>query len=129
MELQLSLVSILDVYYHYYEYPAEHMVNRHYAIVTKDYKLIHYYFVEDTWELIDRKKDPNQLKNVYNDPAYDKVKKDLHARLEKLRTKYKDNAELSQEYVDKFMEDASSGKVFGVSKEQAQKIMERRARK
>lgn len=35
------------VYYHYYEYPAEHMVNRHYAIVTKEYKLIHYYFVED----------------------------------------------------------------------------------
>jgi hypothetical protein len=44
------------IYYHYYEHPAEHMVNRHYAIVTKDYKLIHYYFAEDTWELIDRKR-------------------------------------------------------------------------
>ena len=73
------------VYYHYYEYPAEHMVNRHYAIVTKDYKLIHYYFVEDTWELIDRKKDPMELKNVYDDPAYAKVKKELHqtGRVEK----------------------------------------------
>lgn len=117
------------VYYHYYEYPAEHMVNRHYAIVTKDYKLIHYYFVEDTWELIDRKKDPNEMKNVYNDPAYDKIKKDLHARLEKLRVKYKDNSELSQQYVDKFMEDASAGKVFGVSKDDAAKIMERRGKK
>jgi arylsulfatase A-like enzyme len=113
------------VYYHYYEYPAEHMVNRHYAIVTKDYKLIHYYFVEDKWELIDRKKDPNELKNVYDDPAYAKVKKELHARLEKLREKYKDNSALSQRYVDQFMKDAEAGKVFGVSKELIQKIKER----
>jgi arylsulfatase A-like enzyme len=114
------------VYYHYYEYPAEHMVNRHYAIVTKDYKLIHYYFVEDKWELIDRQKDPTELKNVYNDPLYEKVKKDLHGRLEKLREKYKDNAALSQRYIDEFMEDASAGKVFGVSKEAANAIIERK---
>ena len=113
------------VYYHYYEYPAEHMVNRHYAIVTKDYKLIHYYFVEDTWELIDRRKDPMELRNVYNDPAYDKVKKDLHARLEKLRDKYKDNSALSQRYIDQFMKDASAGKVSGVSKETAEKVLKR----
>ena len=114
------------VYYHYYEYPAEHMVNRHYAIATKDYKLIHYYFVEDTWELIDRKKDPLEMKNVYDDPAYAKVKKDLHVRLENLRKKYKDNTALSQRYVDQFMEDASSGKVFGVTKEQVARILEKR---
>ncbi|HKZ38018.1 MAG TPA: sulfatase [Chryseolinea sp.] len=114
------------VYYHYYEYPAEHMVNRHYAIATKDYKLIHYYFVEDTWELIDRKKDPLEMKNVYDDPAYAKVKKDLHVRLENLRKKYKDNTALSQRYVDQFMEDASSGKVFGVTKEQVARILEKK---
>jgi arylsulfatase A-like enzyme len=101
------------------------MVNRHYAIITKEYKLIHYYFVEDKWELIDRKKDPNELKNVYDDPAYAKVKKDLHSRLEKLREKYKDNSALSQRYIDQFMEDAAAGKVFGVSKELAAKIQER----
>ena len=117
------------VYYHYYEYPAEHMVNRHYAIVTKDYKLIHYYFVEDKWELIDRKKDPMELKNVYNDPAYEKVKKDLHVRLENLRKKYKDNNALSERYIDEFMEDASAGKVFGVSKETANAIIERKKKK
>ena len=114
------------VYYHYYEYPAEHMVNRHYAIITKDYKLIHYYFVEDAWELIDRKKDPLELKNVYDDPAYSKVRKELHRRLDELRKKYKDNTELSQQYVDKFLEDASNGKVFGVTKEEVQQIIERR---
>ncbi|WP_296703911.1 sulfatase [Algoriphagus sp.] len=94
-----------EVYYHYYEYPAEHMVNRHYAIVTKDYKLIHYYYAIDEWELIDRKKDPLELKNVYNDSAYAEIRKDLHERLEKLRVKYKDNSELSQQYIDRFLED------------------------
>ena len=116
------------VYYHYYEYPAEHMVNRHYAIVTMEYKLIHYYYVEDQWELIDRKKDPRELKNVYNDPAYAKVRKDLHTRLDQLRKKYHDSPELSQGYIDKFMEDATNGKVFGVTKEKVDEIKARRAK-
>ncbi len=116
------------VYYHYYEYPAEHMVNRHYAIITKEYKLIHYYYVEDQWELIDRKKDPLELKNVYNDPAYAKVKQELHTQLEQLRKKYRDTNELSQNYVDTFMKDASEGKVFGVSKDKPQEIKARRAK-
>jgi arylsulfatase A-like enzyme len=114
------------VYYHYYEYPAEHMVNRHYAIVTKDFKLIHYYFVEDQWELIDRKKDPNELKNVYNDPAYAKVRRELHVQLEELRKKYKDNKETSQSFINRLMNDADKGKVFGISKEKAAEIRNRR---
>ncbi len=114
------------VYYHYYEYPAEHMVNRHYAIVTKDYKLIHYYFVIDQWELIDLKNDPLELKNEYNNPAYVAIKQDLHNRLDAIREKYKDNSQISQRYIDEFMKDALEGKVFGVSKEEAQEILERR---
>jgi arylsulfatase A-like enzyme len=114
------------VYYHYYEYPAEHMVNRHYAIITKDYKLIHYYYVEDQWELIDLKKDPMELKNVYNDPAYAEIKLDLHARLEDLREKYKDNSQISQRFIDDLMKDALEGKIFGITKEKAQEILDRR---
>ena len=116
------------VYYHYYEYPAKHMVNRHYSIVTKDYKLIHYYYVEEQWELIDRKKDPKELKNVYNDPAYAKLKKELHTKLDQLRIKYKDNETSSLSYVDRLMNDASNGKVYGVSKEKVQEIKDRRAK-
>lgn len=44
------------VYYHYYEYPAVHMVKRHYGAVTKEYKLVHFYDDVDEWELYDRKK-------------------------------------------------------------------------
>ncbi|MBW3470167.1 sulfatase family protein [Arthrospiribacter ruber] len=114
------------VYYHYYEYPAEHMVNRHYAIVTKDYKLVHYYYVEDQWELLDSKNDPYELTNFYDDPKYADIKLDLHARLEELRKKYKDSNEISQKYIDMLMKDAAEGKVFGVSKEKAQEIKNRR---
>jgi arylsulfatase A-like enzyme len=114
------------VYYHYYEYPAEHMVNRHYAIVTKKYKLIHYYFSSDTWELIDREKDPLELKNVYDDPAYASIRKTLHRQLDALRSKYKDSQTISDGYIDRFLNDASEGKVFGVPKAKAAEMRTKR---
>jgi len=109
------------VYYHYYEYPAEHMVNRHYAIVTKAYKLVHYYFVEDEWELLDRNKDPLELKNFYNDPEYAEIRADLHKRLEDIRIKYKDSTAISQRYIDVHMESLLEGR----GKEQAKAILQR----
>lgn len=90
------------VYYHYYEYPSVHMVKRHYGIVTEDYKLAHFYYDVDEWELYDRKKDPNEMKNVYDDPAYADVVKKLHSDLEALRVKYKDSKELDQKYIDMY---------------------------
>ena len=102
------------------------MVNRHYAIVTKEYKLIHYYFVEDQWELIDRVKDPTELKNVYQDPAYAEIRADLHQRLEALRKKYKDSSDISEGYIDMLLEDALEGKVWGISKEKAVEIRQKR---
>jgi arylsulfatase A-like enzyme len=104
------------VYYHYYEHPSEHNVNRHYAAITKDYKLIHYYFDLDYWELIDRIKDPLEQHNYYDDPAYSDIRKDLHEKLEELRELYGDSEELSQQYIDEFMPIAKDGKVFGVEK-------------
>jgi len=92
------------VYYHYYEYPSVHMVKRHYAIITKEYKLVHYYFDADEWELIDRENDPMELKNVYDDPAYAEIKADLHKQLDGLREKYGDNSEISQRYLDEYLD-------------------------
>ncbi|MBN3520256.1 sulfatase [Algoriphagus lutimaris] len=114
------------VYYHYYEYPAEHMVNRHYAVVTKDYKLIHYYYVTDEWELIDRKKDPQELKNVYDDPAYAEIRAELHQKLDELRTKYKDSNEVSQGYIDQYLEDTGEDRVYGIDKVTIQEIKARK---
>jgi len=87
------------VYYHYYEYPASHMVKRHYGIVTKEYKLTHFYYDIDEWELYDRKKDPQEMNNVYNDPAYAATVTKLHEELKELRVKYKDSPDLDQKYI------------------------------
>jgi arylsulfatase A-like enzyme len=80
-------------YYHYYEYPAVHSVKRHYGISTERYKLMHFYYDIDEWELYDLKTDPMEMKNVYNDPSYATVRKDLHERLEKLRVQFRDTDE------------------------------------
>ena len=78
------------MYYHYYEYPAVHSVKRHYGIRTERYKLIHFYNDIDEWELYDLKNDPDEVRNVYSDPAYADTVKQLTAELKQLRVKYKD---------------------------------------
>lgn len=88
------------VYYHYYEYPAVHQVKSHYGIVTIDYKLVHFYYDVDEWELYDRKKDPKEIRNVFNDPDYAPIVAELKIKLEELRTQYGDSDELNQKYID-----------------------------
>jgi arylsulfatase A-like enzyme len=88
-------------YYHYYEYPGSHSVKRHYGISTERYKLIHYYYDIDEWELYDLQTDPLELKNVYKNPAYASVIADLHKRLENLMTKYKDSEALAKSFLPK----------------------------
>jgi len=93
----LSLVPLLRghtpndwrdaLYYQYFEYPAVHMVQRHYGIRTIRYKLVHYYLI-DEWELFDLETDPDELRSVYNDPQHQDIVRDLTARLGELRTQY-----------------------------------------
>jgi arylsulfatase A-like enzyme len=87
------------VYYHYYEYPGPHMVKRHFGMVTKDYKLVHFYDDIDEWELYDRQKDTLEINNVYNDPAYTMVVKKLHKDLVQLRLRYGDSKELDKKFI------------------------------
>ncbi len=87
-------------YYHYYEYPAWHMVKRHYGIRTKRYKLMHFYYNVDAWEFYDLEKDPGEHLNCYDDPAYADVVADLKVQLAALREKYGDSDELQQKFLD-----------------------------
>ena len=80
-------------YYHYYAYPDWHMVKRHYGITDKRYKLIHFYFDIDEWELYDLEKDPHEMNNVYDDPAYASIREDMHRRLVAIRERYGDSDE------------------------------------
>ena len=79
------------IYYHYYEFPAEHDVRRHYGIRTDRYKLIHFYGQDvNNWELFDLKKDPHELHNLYGQPGFEQLQRQLHRRLELLQIQYDD---------------------------------------
>ena len=79
-----------SLYYHYYEYPAEHSVRRHYGVRTERYSLMHFYNDIDEWELFDLEKDPLQLKNIYGEPGTEKVTGELRKELIRLQTLYDD---------------------------------------
>ena len=92
------------MYYHYYEYPYGWNVKRHYGVRTHRYKLIHFYYDIDTWELFDLEKDPNELNNVYSDPAYADIVTSLKAELSRLRKLYSDSDELAQKFLKESLE-------------------------
>ena len=91
-----------EFYYHYYEHPAVHNVAKHYGIVTDRYKLVHFYEPEfNYWELFDLQKDPEEMTSVYDRPEYAQVQKDLHDRLDRLRTELKVPAQDAPESIIK----------------------------
>jgi len=77
------------VYYHYYDYPAFHMVKKHYGIRTKRYKLIHFYDDIDTWELYDLEKDPNEKMNLIMNTDYAQVLHRMRVKLDSVQRHYK----------------------------------------
>lgn len=84
------------LYYHYYDYPAEHDVRKHDGVADKRYKLIHFYGQgakgnEDVnySELYDLKRDPHEINNVYGNPKYAKVSQRFENQLNKIRKEQK----------------------------------------
>jgi len=73
------------MYYQYYEFPGAHSVRKHYGVRTKRYKLIHFYDDLDEWEFYDLEKDPHELKNGYDNPAYADTVAELKTELARLR--------------------------------------------
>ena len=78
------------LYYHFYEYPAEHDVKRHYGVRDGRYKLIHFYNDIDAWELYDLKNDPNELNNLYGKPGTERITKRMMKKLAELQEQYDD---------------------------------------
>ena len=60
---------------------------RHYGVTDGKQKLIHYYQTGE-WELFDIEKDPNELNNVYTNPEYASIVKELEKELGRLRDQY-----------------------------------------
>lgn len=78
------------LYYHYYEYPGEHAVKRHYGIRTDRYKLIHFYNDLDEWELYDLQNDPTEMHNLCDRPEYQELVDSLKTELRELQLYYKE---------------------------------------
>jgi arylsulfatase A-like enzyme len=85
-------------YYRYWMHmDGAHAVPAHYGVRTDRYTLIHLYgkalnmkgakdiTLDPEWELYDRQKDPQQMRNVYADPNYAPVVRELRAELDRLR--------------------------------------------
>ena len=79
-----------SIYYHFYEYPAEHMVKRHYGVRTDRYKLIHFYNDIDEWELYDLQSDPKEMNNIYGAEGTEEITRELKNELKRLQVKYDD---------------------------------------
>jgi arylsulfatase A-like enzyme len=74
-----------DWLYEYYEYPGPHNVRKNRGVRTEQYKLIHYYEPPEEFELYDLKEDPGELRNLYGDPRYAALTRDLRQRISELR--------------------------------------------
>ncbi len=91
-------------YYRYWMHMIHHSNPGHFGIRTKDYKLIFLYgqpykewpnnqkqfmcwdfITPPAWELYDLRRDPQEMNNLYGDPRYADVVKDLKAQLKTLR--------------------------------------------
>ena len=85
------------MYYRYYHDPGHHNTARHLGVRSATHKLIHYW-KKDAWELFDLTKDPNEQKNIYDDPASKPIVDELKAEIKKLQAQFKDD----EQFADKF---------------------------
>lgn len=79
-----------NLYYHFYEYQADHTVLQHLGVRGERYKLIYFYTVNE-WELYDLKTDPQEQRNLIHNAAYQKIANQMKKGLLKLRTLYDDH--------------------------------------
>jgi len=113
-----------SMYYRYWMNGTEHNVAAHYGVRTKRYKLIYYYYdgcgqagtrqdllsaeagttrIADgdcipEWELFDLEKDPYELVNVFDDPAYAETVQTLKTELRRLQDTFADTPHHSDSF-------------------------------
>jgi arylsulfatase A-like enzyme len=97
------------MYYRYWEHDdLFHKAPAHYGYRTQRYKLIYfyndgmglkgsgYYTYPPEWELYDLQNDPAELNNVYDDPAYAKIREELKVAMWREQARLGDAAHPSQ---------------------------------
>jgi arylsulfatase A-like enzyme len=79
-----------SLYYHFYEYNADHTVLEHTGVRGERYKLIYFYTVNE-WQLFDLKKDPSEQSNLAANKHYGKTLAQMKKELQRLRDVYDDH--------------------------------------
>ncbi|MEP7363235.1 MAG: sulfatase [Acidobacteriota bacterium] len=92
-----------SMYYRYWMHlGGGHTVTAHYGVRTRTHKLIYYYGkalgkngavdkpTPPEWEMFDIEKDPREMRNVYDDPAYASMRETLKKELYRLKDYYQD---------------------------------------
>ena len=85
-------------YYRYYHDPGDHNTRAHYGVRTERHKLIHFWSTNE-WECYDLQSDPEELRNIYTDPASQPVVAELKAELARLKKEVDDNDEFANEKI------------------------------
>jgi hypothetical protein len=101
----LSLVQLMkgkqknlpreSLYYHFYEYSADHTVLQHLGVRGERFKLIYFYPAKE-WELYDLKLDPSEQKNLIRSAGHKQIIFQMMEELIKLRDKYDDHEEAGE---------------------------------
>jgi len=91
-----------SMYYRYYHDPGDHNTRAHYGIRTMTHKLI-YFWKKDQWECYDLVNDPEEMHNIYNDPAAQEVVAELKKELLRLKEEVGDD----DRYADRLPTDSS----------------------
>ncbi|MBS7456382.1 sulfatase family protein [Coralloluteibacterium stylophorae] len=71
--------------YEWFEYPAVHCARKHRGVRTARWKLMHFYQEPDEWALYDLENDPDEQRNLIDDPAHATTVTLLRQRLAQLR--------------------------------------------
>lgn len=77
--------------YEYFEYPGYHCVGQIRGVRTNRWKLTHYIQEPQAYELFDLETDPQETRNLYQDPNYSAKANELRNELERLRTELGDD--------------------------------------
>jgi arylsulfatase A-like enzyme len=83
-------------YYRYYHDPGDHNTRAHYGVRTETHKLIHFW-KQDQWELYDLVRDPDELHNLYDDPAQQELVARLKTELYRLKKEVKDDDQYAEQ--------------------------------
>jgi arylsulfatase A-like enzyme len=96
-------------YYRYYHDPGDHNTRAHYGLRTTTHKLI-YFWKKDQWEMYDLVKDPDELHNLYGDPAQQQLFLKLKAELYRLKKQVKDDDQYADQQPPHDVDSQSAGK-------------------